>query len=173
MFIICNTKCFRNWKFFRVQWSSIQMRWEFLICRVALCDPYTHRHERKFTSRFFSWTIILTEKIVGLRADIGTTLQLNCVETPAVWRPWPENGPKRHRRRRRKRRRMRRKRRRRNHNSWTYERFTCSVSLMKRQFVVTHTIRHIEIPEILDNYVRDTHVKMLCPRKKKVCPYIL
>jgi hypothetical protein len=49
------------------------------------------------------------------------------------------------------------------------ERFTCRprLSLMKRQFVETHTIRHTEIPELLDSWVTDTPVKMLCLRKKK------
>jgi len=38
---------------------------------------------------------------------------------------------------------------------------------MKQQFVVTHTIRQIEIHALLDSLVTDTPaVKMLCPHKK-------
>jgi hypothetical protein len=36
------------------------------------------------------------------------------------------------------------------------------MSLMKRQFVVTHTLRQTEIPALLDSWVTNTHcVKML------------
>jgi hypothetical protein len=41
-------------------------------------------------------------------------------------------------------------------------------SLMRRQFVVTHTIRETEIPVLLDRWVTNTSsVKMSCPQKKK------
>jgi hypothetical protein len=55
MYIIWNTQRFRNWKFHRVHWSCIVTRWEFLKCRVALCDLFTHRYKRrrKFTSLIF------------------------------------------------------------------------------------------------------------------------
>ena len=40
------------------------------------------------------------------------------------------------------------------------------VSLMKQQFVVTHTIRQTEIPALLDDWLTNTPcVKMLCPQK--------
>jgi len=49
-----------------------------------------------------------------------------------------------------------------------------TISLMKRQVVVTHTIRQKVIPPLLDSWVTKTpFVKMLCPQKKKfVSPYI-
>ena len=38
---------------------------------------------------------------------------------------------------------------------------------MKQQFVVTHTIRQIKIPALLDSWVTNTpSVKMLCPQKE-------
>jgi hypothetical protein len=41
-----------------------------------------------------------------------------------------------------------------------------SLSLMKRQFAVTHTISRTEIPTLLDSWVTNTpSVKMLCPQK--------
>jgi hypothetical protein len=46
------------------------------------------------------------------------------------------------------------------------------MTLMERQCVVTHTIRHTEIPALLDSWVTDTlSVKMLCPQKIG-CPCI-
>jgi hypothetical protein len=46
------------------------------------------------------------------------------------------------------------------------------ISLMKQQFVVTHTIRQTEILVSLDSSVINTpSVKMLCPQTI-VCPYI-
>jgi hypothetical protein len=46
---------------------------------------------------------------------------------------------------------------------------------MRRQFVVTHTIRQTQILALLDSWVTDApSVKMLCPQKKKknASPYI-
>ena len=46
--------------------------------------------------------------------------------------------------------------------------------LMKRQFVVTHTVRQTEIAAFLGIWVADTpFVKMLCPQKKKLLVHIL
>jgi hypothetical protein len=40
------------------------------------------------------------------------------------------------------------------------------ISLMERQFVVTHAIRQTEIPPLLDSWVTNTPpAKMLCPQK--------
>lgn len=36
------------------------------------------------------------------------------------------------------------------------------IVLMKRQFVVSHTIRQTGIPALLDSSVTNTHVKILC-----------
>jgi hypothetical protein len=42
-----------------------------------------------------------------------------------------------------------------------------SISLMKQQFIVTHTICQIEIPALLDSWVTNTpSVKMFYPQKK-------
>jgi hypothetical protein len=50
--------------------------------------------------------------------------------------------------------------------------YVLDISLMKEQFVVTHTIRQTEIPALLDSWVTNTpSIKMLCPQKI-VCPYI-
>jgi hypothetical protein len=39
-------------------------------------------------------------------------------------------------------------------------------SLVKSQYVITHTILQNEIPELLDNWVRNTSsVKLLCPQQ--------
>jgi len=44
---------------------------------------------------------------------------------------------------------------------------------MKRQSVVTHTIRRTHITALPDSWVTNTSsVKMLCPQKKIACPYI-
>ena len=38
------------------------------------------------------------------------------------------------------------------------------LSLMKQQFVITHTTRHTEIPTLLDSWVTNTpSIQMLCP----------
>jgi hypothetical protein len=47
------------------------------------------------------------------------------------------------------------------------------MSLIKQKFVVAHTISQTEIRAVLDSWVRNTpSVKMLCPQKKIICPYI-
>ena len=49
-----------------------------------------------------------------------------------------------------------------------FEQYVCvcvCVFLMKRQFVVTHTILQTEISALLDSWVTNTPVKMLCPQK--------
>jgi len=38
--------------------------------------------------------------------------------------------------------------------------------LMKQQFIITHTIPETEIPTLLESWVKNTPVKMLCPQKK-------
>ena len=44
---------------------------------------------------------------------------------------------------------------------------------MKRQYVITHTIRPAEFPALLDGCVTNTpSVKMLFPQKKKTCSII-
>ena len=48
-----------------------------------------------------------------------------------------------------------------------------NISLMKRQFVITHTIRQAKIPTLLDSWVTNTpSLKMLCPHTQtNTCPY--
>jgi hypothetical protein len=54
------------------------------------------------------------------------------------------------------------------HGSARKTNFFNTISLMKQQFVATHTIRQTEIFALLDSWVRNTpSVKMLCPQKKK------
>jgi len=43
-----------------------------------------------------------------------------------------------------------------------------NISLMKRQFVVNHTVRETEISSFIDSWVTNTPVKMLCPHKKLI-----
>jgi hypothetical protein len=40
--------------------------------------------------------VVVLEKLEGPGVDVLTSHKLNCLETPASGRPWPENGPKRH-----------------------------------------------------------------------------
>jgi hypothetical protein len=46
---------------------------------------------------------------------------------------------------------------------------TYSISPMRQQFVVTHTILQIEIPALLDSWgINTPSVKMLCPQKNSL-----
>lgn len=48
-----------------------------------------------------------------------------------------------------------------------YHVHTETLSLIKQQFVITHTIHHTDIHTLLDSWVTKTPpVKMLCPQKK-------
>lgn len=48
------------------------------------------------------------------------------------------------------------------------------MSVMKRHFVVTRTIHQTDIPALLDSWVTNrTSVKILCPQKEIVCPYVI
>lgn len=50
--------------------------------------------------------------------------------------------------------------------------FSDHISLMKEQFIITHTLRQSEIPGWLDSWVKNTpSVEMLCPQKMS-CPFI-
>jgi hypothetical protein len=44
--------------------------------------------------------------------------------------------------------------------------------LIKRQFVVTHTIRQTEIPVSLNSWVANTPYVKMCVHNKIACPYI-
>jgi hypothetical protein len=43
--------------------------------------------------------------------------------------------------------------------------FSDCISLMKQQFIITPTHCQCEIPALLDSWVKNTPVKMLCPQK--------
>jgi len=103
---LCQKPCLET----RVYWRHISDYFSDILAPLIGPPPretarlYRHLIRLEWRDVTLGERVVVLEQLEGPGVDVLTSHNLNCLETPASGRPWPENGPKRKKKRRRKRR---------------------------------------------------------------------